>query len=135
MAVSDAHSRLQNGEEWRVCEIALRRGYASLSFVAVSQDEEQEEIGKSRQFRVRLGSAAPAQTPEAVSCLSALEQELESAGWRLIPEHRASWYAMRFRRSLVPLSRRIGAYATDLESPPAEPVVAARLSAAPVEKE
>ena len=98
-----------------VCEIALRRGYKSCSFVAVGLDGEREEIGKSPQFRSRLGGAAPAETPEALTCLSALEQELESAGWELIPEERASWYAMRFRRGLVPLSRRIGAYATNAE--------------------
>ena len=74
------------------------------------QDDAAEEVAKSPKFRWRKSGAAPPESPEIVSCLEALEGALAAAGWERIDGSGGEWCARQFRRALVPLSERIGAY-------------------------
>jgi hypothetical protein len=78
--------------------------------VAVRQDDAAEEVAKSPRFRWRKSGAAPPESPKIVTCLEALEGALAAAGWERIDGSGSEWCARQFRRMLVPLSERIGAY-------------------------
>jgi hypothetical protein len=113
MAVDSAHGHeVLSPAQWAFCEIGLRRGYASCSFVAVQDGDDREEVARSPQFRYRLGGSSLPEVPEAVSSLTVVKDELAGAGWKLIEEDREPWYALRFRRVTIPLQSRIGAYGT-----------------------
>src|SRR5215471_3615704 len=97
---------------WSQCEITWQRHYGSCSWVAVMQDHEREEMVRSPLFRWRR-SGAPTETPQAASCLAALEDWLVSEGWERTDEPQDAWYALRFRRPLLPLTQRIAPYRAD----------------------
>ena len=96
-----------------LCEVMWRRGYFSGTFVAVQGGEASEEIGKSPRFRWRKPSFAPPETPEVVSCLATLEEELAGWGWELIDTVRDHWCALQFRRCTVPLTERLNPYVVE----------------------
>ncbi len=103
-------SELRDDGSSALCEIRWQRGHRSGAFVAVRRDDAAEEVAKSPKFRWRTSSAAPPESPEIFSCLEALEGALAAAGWERIDGSGDEWCARQFRRALVPLSERIGAY-------------------------
>ena len=115
MAVYDKRTQGDSIDQgvWSHCEITWQRYYVSCSWVAVVDwGDEREDLVRSPAFRWRK-SGAPNSTPEAVSCLAALEEWLVSEGWEPVDEPREAWYALRFRRPLVPLTSRIAPYHGD----------------------
>jgi hypothetical protein len=112
MAVYDMRTRGDPVDQsaWSHCEIVCRRSYVSCSWVAVV--DEREEMVRSPAFRWRK-SGPPIETPEAVSCLAALEEWLVSEGWQPLDEPREAWYALRFCRPVVPLNGQIAPYRAD----------------------
>jgi hypothetical protein len=115
MAVYDKRTQGDSIDQgvWSQCEITWQRYYVSCSWVAVVDwGDEREDLVRSPAFRWRQ-SGAPNSTPEAVSCLAALEEWLVSEGWEPVDEPREAWYALRFRRPLVPLTSRIAPYHSD----------------------
>ncbi len=116
-------------ESWERCEIAWRRGYVSSAFVAIRQGDEPEDIGSSPPFRPRRANGVPlVETPDARSSLARLESELEAKGWERIDDATGRWYASHFRRRVVTLRDRIGAYSVGTD-----PLLFARPEVAPVE--
>jgi hypothetical protein len=97
---------------WSRCEITWQRHYGSCSWVAVIQDPQSEEMVRSPLFRWRR-NGAPTETAQAVSSLAALEEWLVSEGWELVDEPRDAWYALHFRRPILPLTQRNAPFRAD----------------------
>ncbi len=106
----------QNGEDlmeeglWASCDITWRRSYLSCAFVAAARNGDDEQVMRSPAFRWRNGNGVPAEAPDAVASLAALEEALLGEGWERIDEPRDHWCALRFRRPAIPLANRIAAY-------------------------
>lgn len=111
MAVDEQRNRDNTSDRglWSRCAITWQRSYVSCAFVAVTEGDG-EEVMRSPLFRWRRGGGAPVEAPDAVASLAALEQTLAGEGWERIDEPPDDWYALRFRRSVVPLTQRIAPY-------------------------
>ena len=115
MAVDEQRSQDNPTDQgtWARCAVSWQRSYVSCAFVAVVAGDQGEELVRSPAFRWRKGEGAPVETADAVAALAALEAVLAGEGWERIDEPRDAWYALRFQRSVVPLTQRIAPYRAD----------------------
>lgn len=87
-----------------VCEIRWWRGYVKAEFyaLAVGEDGQESEIGRSPQFFWR-GSGPPADDHQkATAAHQKLVARLAAAGWEPLGKA-VPWYAQRFRRAATGL--------------------------------